>query len=1606
MMPKLIRTMKSRIIIKFAIYCSIILFFICVSAIATMAQLNQDSIHFRELVDIGYSNYKQQQYDSAFDSYKKAYDLAVEKDMLEYYTASSCLIDMGHCKYKQKKYQEAHQYYYAALKNARKYSHHAKLRTTAFQMLNSVHYLIQSYDLSFDYPLIKSSSEQQVYFDVDSVLYQNGDSAIISIKGGLYDGIIQSKNKNSAMFSVRDDKIKIEWDYVATITIDRITNNRCYATVKLKNNVLLNARYQVRLLANTSSQVANSGISDCYLYNFIWISKEKYYNVFNRRFLYYYSDDDYGKELMDLFKNEIKFVIDNFGADTLNEKSQLSVKVNEGIFTGKNPIKALEESNGTTINFFLRYMLDNYTTYSGQPFHFSEIYATWVLNKAPLFKNDIGSFILGEEKKSSEMIARAKLVKNQVETLNLTDEWIDNCLQSIDKSYWGSLLSKSRLLYHYGKAVDKKIFMGWSNFMDAVRLRSNGYADKSEAYFSDAKNNFMAAGSAEGLQWIDAVKQSVFDSTLVQVQVQQQHALNYELFASPNQRYFITAGKDFTIKVWDINLGKQIRTIQAHNDEVTWVAYNPGGRYFASLSLDSTIKVWNTFNYQLMNTIALKSEQRRIKYTLDGKYIVSAGYDSLVSFWEPFTGKLVKQFRAPGGYVRDFDFYPKNPNVMYLVCSDSSVYAYQLDVQKANREINAKQSVLNFFFSTKGKYACYTKTDSTITVIDMTKGTLEYAYKIFTWQSTDSRYFSDAAFSPDEKYLIFCSEDSATYIVDLNQGKSVPFYSSPVSKYTFNADGKFYIKYHFSNPAIVDFSAFDFNAAYTAFYSKKGEMSRDIYYSLKEKEYDVSASAVFETRFSKDDKKLFYSSVGSHRLDFTTGKVNMIHPEHSWMAGVRDYPTNEENIAYVKFKVIDTFFVYNAQKQINISAMYLAKGKAIRTFSFFDNDTKCWIGGKNGELACWDVVTNRKIIAVDTITIGKGTVKLIVQIPGTKKMLVLKHLQKPFVMNAETGEILDSINIANADLAVAGEKNLLISNSTASLFIVDVNTLSIKPVKAVKFRRNYLSGLALSQTGKYVYVLDEPSCYTIDVYKDSLINAFVVPEKYLSGLSVSHSDSIVVVSSMNSSMYLFNPFSNTTVARIYLPSFDESILIDNEGHYMASKKALNTVVFSQGYKYYNFDQFDIQLNQPHKVLTAIGAADEVVVKAYENAYLKRLKRNNINNTNLVFSPSKSPSIIILNRSAIQPTTNEGKARFRVECYDNRYKLKSLKIFVNDVPVIDTANQWSLLDTTSQIFDIEIPLTFGDNKVKMYCLNTLGNASYRETFDIYCTAKNLDQQVWFIGLGVSNYKDPKNNLTYTIKDIRDLVKAFKTIYPNLIVDTLMNKDVTLTQINALKERMHKIKVTDRVIMAVTGHGLLSDSLDFYYATYDVDFDKPQLKGLKYEDLEDLLNHTAARQKLLLIDACHSGLVDKEASSEIHTTSANLQQRLDKNVKAKGARKLAITTSAGQSATNVFNLMQNSFADFSNDNGIVVISAAGGTEYAFESNQWKNGVFTYCVLKGLKEKEADEKSSLGYTDGKITVQELLKYVSTKVAELTRGKQRPTSRRENLDFDWVIR
>ena len=200
--------------------------------------------------------------------------------------------------------------------------------------------------------------------------------------------------------------------------------------------------------------------------------------------------------------------------------------------------------------------------------------------------------------------------------------------------------------------------------------------------------------------------------------------------------------------------------------------------------------------------------------------------------------------------------------------------------------------------------------------------------------------------------------------------------------------------------------------------------------------------------------------------------------------------------------------------------------------------------------------------------------------------------------------------------------------------------------------------------------------------------------------------------------------------------------------------------------------------------------------------------------------------------------------------------------------------------------------------------------------------------------------------------------------------------------------------DEVILSFNGHGLIDTSLNFYFATYDVNFNAPAEKGLSYSDISSLLDEIPARKKMILMDACHSGPIDKENSYErVLDTSADGTRR---GLVLKQSNKEESNFLLG----NTFRLMQTLFSDISENNGSLIIAAAGGDEVAFENNYWKNGVFTYCVRKALEEKRADLNK-----DGEIEVDELKKYVTEQVEKLTKGKQKPTSRQDNPKTKWVL-
>jgi uncharacterized caspase-like protein len=354
---------------------------------------------------------------------------------------------------------------------------------------------------------------------------------------------------------------------------------------------------------------------------------------------------------------------------------------------------------------------------------------------------------------------------------------------------------------------------------------------------------------------------------------------------------------------------------------------------------------------------------------------------------------------------------------------------------------------------------------------------------------------------------------------------------------------------------------------------------------------------------------------------------------------------------------------------------------------------------------------------------------------------------------------------------------------------------------------------------------------------------------------------------------------------------------------------------------------------------------------------------------------------------------------QVSADDDLYNLDRLLIRVNEVPVHGKKGI-SLKDKSVKNMkeSYEIELSTGKNLVEVSVMNEKGVESVASNLVVYSEPEVVAKpDLYLYTIGVSSYQQSDFDLTYAAKDAEDISKLFNTSknsFNNVISKQLTNEEVTIENIKAIKKELKSTNVNDAVCIFFAGHGILDVKLDYYLASYDIDFKDPSSNGIPYEVFEDLLDNVPARKKLIMIDACHSGEIDKE---EVVMVENESNQEDNEEITFRSVNS---TTLKQVGLNNSFELMKELFNDLKKSSGAVIISSAGGMEYAMEGGEWNNGVFTYCFLNGIKNGRADLNQ-----DGIIMLSEMNKYVRDEVYELTNGRQHPTNRAEILESDWRL-
>lgn len=541
----------------------------------------------------------------------------------------------------------------------------------------------------------------------------------------------------------------------------------------------------------------------------------------------------------------------------------------------------------------------------------------------------------------------------------------------------------------------------------------------------------------------------------------------------------------------------------------------------------------------------------------------------------------------------------------------------------------------------------------------------------------------------------------------------------------------------------------------------------------------------------------------------------------------------------------------------------------------------------------------------------------------------------------------------------------------------------------------HVNGLAFSPDDSKIAVAgDNNDIAIIETSTGKLLNMLKGHQDGVNSVNFSSDGNMLVSSGEDGKVILWNTAKASQVATFIGLDSSDYIVTTPDNYYMSTKKGLKGVGFRVGNKMFPVEQFDLRQNRPDTVLQRIGIASKVLIKMYRMAWLKRLKKAGFT-PQMLSTDFHVPDIEIADKSNLPVTTSSGKIKFKVKMSDSLYTLEKYNVYVNNVPVYG-ARGFLLKDKNlrKHAVEISVDLNSGANTVLVSAFNSKGAESARETFEIYNEKTGSKPDLYVLAIGVSQYAEPNHDLKFAVKDAGDFINALKTgnsYYANVKTKTIFNKEATLNNIEPLRSFFKDSKPDDQVIVYFSGHGLLDEKLDYYLALHDVQFNDPSKGGLPYDVLESLIDSVPARNRLAFIDACHSGEVDKEdLVAEVRPNSQVVANARSGNIGVKPKAGLK----------NSFDYMNMLFSDVQRGSGTSVISAAGGLEFALESQDWNNGVFTYSIINGLKNSYADYNK-----DGNVNLSELKRYIGKTVFELTNGKQNPTMRKENAGSDMVI-
>ncbi|MFQ4135709.1 NACHT and WD repeat domain-containing protein [Nodosilinea sp. PGN35] len=223
---------------------------------------------------------------------------------------------------------------------------------------------------------------------------------------------------------------------------------------------------------------------------------------------------------------------------------------------------------------------------------------------------------------------------------------------------------------------------------------------------------------------------------------------------SPDGQTLASADDKGVVQRWAADGTPIAPPIQAHNDYVHSVRFNPIMDFFASGSEDGTVKFWNSQGREIRTIEAHNSSVRDIDFSPNGLTLATAGADGTIKLWDTLGNPKRPPLQGHEGEVTSVSFSPA-ASPQWLVSGDNEGNArlWKATGEPVRRLLSSDSTAIyKIEFDSKGQYIAAARSSGTIDVWNVS-GSLIAQLDIHEQAAMD------VSFSPDGLSLVSASLD-------------------------------------------------------------------------------------------------------------------------------------------------------------------------------------------------------------------------------------------------------------------------------------------------------------------------------------------------------------------------------------------------------------------------------------------------------------------------------------------------------------------------------------------------------------------------------------------------------------------------------------------------------------------------------------------------------------------------------------------------------------------------------------------------------------------------------------------------------------------------------